>query len=73
MYVSVGLPWIQGALYKIADPLLTVVDANVPAIVTHNILYNGNVTGMGLIIYQAETSVNQCSSHIFCQTSIRDL
>jgi hypothetical protein len=37
LYVSVSLSWIKRALYKIADPLLTIVYANVAAIVAHNI------------------------------------
>ncbi|ELE9690018.1 MULTISPECIES: hypothetical protein [Enterobacter] len=45
------MPWIQGALYEIANPLLTIVYANVPAIVTNNILNNGYVSGVGLIIH----------------------
>ncbi|MEZ0531747.1 hypothetical protein [Enterobacter sp. KB-221C9] len=36
LYISVSLSGIQSALYKIAYPLLTIVDANVAAIVTHN-------------------------------------
>jgi hypothetical protein len=59
-------------LYKIADPLLAIVYANVPAIVTRNILDNGYVTGMRLIVYQAESSVDQCTPHVFCQTRIGD-
>ncbi|WP_324292037.1 hypothetical protein [Enterobacter mori] len=72
LYVAVSLSWIQGALYKIADPLLTIVYANVPAIVTHYILDNGYVTGMRLIVYQAESSVDQGTAHIFRQTRIGD-
>jgi hypothetical protein len=72
LYVSVSLSWIQRALYKIADPLLTIVYANVAAIVAHNILDNGYVTGMRLIVYQAESSVDQCPPHVFCQTRIGD-
>jgi hypothetical protein len=59
-------------LYKIANPLLTIVYANVPAIVARNILDNGYVTGMRLIVYQAESSIDQCSPHVFCQTRIGD-
>ena len=70
LYVSVSLSRIQGALYKIAYPLLTIINANVPAIVTHYILDNGYVSGMRLIVYQAESSVDQCTPHIFCQTRI---
>ena len=58
LYASVSLPWVQVALYKIADPLLAIVDANVSAIVAHNILDNGYVACMRLIIYQAEASVD---------------
>jgi hypothetical protein len=58
LYASVSLSWVQGALYKIADPLLAIVDANVSAIVAHNILDNGYVACMRLIIYQAEASVD---------------
>ena len=58
LYVSVSLSWVHGALYKIADPLLTIVDAHVSAIVTHNVLDNGYITSMRLIIYQAEASVD---------------
>lgn len=72
LYVSVSLSWIQRALYKIADPLLTIVYANVAAIVAHNILDNGYVTGMRLIVYQAESSIDQCPPHVFCQTRIGD-
>ncbi|CAM8288352.1 hypothetical protein ENASMM123B_04790 [Enterobacter asburiae] len=72
LYVSVGRSWIQRALYKIANPLLTIVYANVPAIVARNILDNGYVTGMRLIVYQAESSIDQCSPHVFCQTRIGD-
>ncbi|NIH90135.1 hypothetical protein FHW31_001500 [Enterobacter asburiae] len=72
LYVSVSLSGIQSALYKIAYPLLTIVDANVPAIVTHNILDNGYVTGMRMIVYQAESSIDQCTPHVFCQTRIGD-
>ncbi|MGF6099730.1 hypothetical protein [Enterobacter sp. A4] len=43
LYASVSLYWVQGALYEIADPLLAIVDANLSAIVTHNILDNGYV------------------------------
>ena len=64
LYVSVSLSWIQRALYKIADPLLTIVYANVAAIVAHNILDNGYVTGMRLIVYQAESSIDQCPPHV---------
>jgi hypothetical protein len=72
LYVSVSLSWIQRALYKIADPLLTIVYANVAAIVAHNILDNGYVTSMRVIVYQAESSIDQYPPHIFCQTRIGD-
>ena len=72
LYVVVSLPWVHGALNKIADPLLTIVYANVPAIMTNNILNNCDVACMGLIVYKAESSVNQCPPHVFCQTRIGD-
>lgn len=72
LYVAVSLPWVHGALNKIAVPLLTIVYANVPAIVTHNILDNGYVTSMRLIVYKAESSINQRPPHVFCQTRIGD-
>jgi len=58
LYVAVCLTWVHGALYKIANPLLPIVYTNVATIVTHNILNNGYVTCMRLIIYQAEASVD---------------
>ncbi|OAT36370.1 hypothetical protein M987_03409 [Enterobacter soli ATCC BAA-2102] len=45
-------------MYKITDPMLTIIYANVPAIVTRNILDNRNITRMRLIVDQAEACVN---------------
>ncbi|MGG1928833.1 hypothetical protein [Enterobacter soli] len=58
VYIAVSLARIHCALYKITDPMLTIIYANVPAIVTRNILDNRNITRMRLIVDQAEACVN---------------
>ncbi|EFC56748.1 hypothetical protein ENTCAN_06193 [Enterobacter cancerogenus ATCC 35316] len=55
---SVTLSRIHCSLYKIANPLLAVVYANMATIVTSNILYNCHISCMRLIIYQAETRID---------------
>lgn len=58
LYVPISLPRIHCALHEITDPPLAIVYADMTAIMSNNILYNRYITDVGLVIYEAKSSID---------------